>query len=121
MPADDTEAPIADLGRDTVLCALDDLADPGARGFQVGERAPMFVIRKDGAVFGYENRCPHYGTTLDWKPDMFLSVEKTEILCATHGALFRIEDGVCFAGPCPGRALTQVPLRIENGRVMLDE
>jgi len=119
MAADRPEPPIEDRGPDTVLCRLDELADPGARGFRVGARAPMFVIRKGGAVYGYENRCPHQGTTLDWKPHTFLTVDRTKIICATHGALFRIEDGYCFAGPCPGAALVPVALRIANGLVML--
>ena len=38
-----------------------------------------------------------------------------------HCALFRIEDGYCVAGPCVDRSLTPVKLRIEDGRVMLDE
>ncbi|MEE8332874.1 MAG: Rieske (2Fe-2S) protein [Alphaproteobacteria bacterium] len=116
----DPEAPIEDRGRATVLCALDDIADPGGRAFCVGDRAPMFVIRKGNTVHGYENCCPHQGTTLDWKPHTFLTVEKTEIICANHGALFRIESGKCFAGPCPGAALTPVGVRIEDGQIMLE-
>lgn len=116
----DPEAPIEDRGRATVLCALGDIADPGGRTFRVGGRAPMFVIRTGAAVHGYENRCPHQGTTLDWKAHSFLTVAKTEIICATHGALFRIADGYCFAGPCPGAALTPVAVRVEHGRVMLE-
>lgn len=119
MPWDEPEDPIPDRGRETVLCRLDDIADPGGRGFRVGERAPLFVIRKGNAVFGYENCCPHQGTTLDWKPHTFLTVDRTEIICATHGALFRIEDGYCVAGPCPGASLTPVAVRVENGQVML--
>ena len=40
-----------DLGRDTVLCALSDIADPGGRGFRIRGRNPIFVIRKDGALY----------------------------------------------------------------------
>ena len=87
------EPPIEDRGRDTVLCKFEDISDPGGHGFRVGGRAPMFVIRRAGAVHGFENVCPHQGTTLDWKPHSFLTVDKTGIICATHGALFCIEDG----------------------------
>lgn len=121
MTLPEADPPIADRGRDTVLCALAELADPGGRGFRIEGRAPMFVIRTGGTVRGYENRCPHRGMPLDWKPHTFLTVEKTEIMCATHGALFRIADGECFAGPCPGARLAPVPVRIENGMVMLSE
>ena len=36
------------------------------------------------------------------------------ILCATHGALFRIEDGHCLSGPCVGESLTPLPVSIEG-------
>lgn len=102
-----------------MLCRIDDIADPGAKGFEIEGRAPLFVVRHRDRLFGYVNICPHMRTTLDWKPDAFLNFEKTLILCATHGALFRIEDGYCVAGPCPGRSLAPVALRVEDGKVIL--
>ena len=111
----------ADTGRGTVLCRLDDLADPGGRGFQLGTREALFVIRSGGRVFGYVNVCPHQGLALDWKPDVFLSVDKRTIQCANHGARFAIETGKCIAGPCVGGALKPVRLRLADGAVTLDE
>jgi len=103
-----------------VLCRLDEIADPGSRGFRVGERDALFVVRCGESVFGYVNICPHAGTPLDWKEGVFLTVGKDLIQCATHGARFDIASGTCVAGPCPGRHLTRVALRIEDGLVMLD-
>lgn len=80
----------------------------------------MFVVRRGADVFGYVNSCPHQGLPLDWKPDVFLTIDKQQIQCANHGARFDIASGACVAGPCPGRALRTVRLRIENGMVMLD-
>ncbi len=111
---------IEDNGRDTALCPLDDIPDPGGRGFRVGAREAMLVIRRGGEVFGYVNVCPHMGLPLDWKPDVFLSVDKALIQCANHGARFELATGSCVAGPCPGGRLRPVALRIENGLVMLD-
>lgn len=116
------ETPITeDKGTDTVLCSLDELEDPGSREFHVGRRERMFVIRKEGEVFGYMNLCPHQGTTLDWKPDAFLTIEKDYIMCATHGALFEKETGACVWGPCQGRMLAPIKVRLDDGLVMLDE
>ena len=116
------EPPIlADKGRDTVLCALDDIEDPGGKGFRVGRRERLFVIRDGDQVYGYMNLCPHQGTPLDWKPDAFLTVEKDYILCATHGAIFEKDTGVCVWGPCQGRRLGPVKIRVQDGTVMLDE
>ena len=78
-------------------------------------------MRKGGQVRGFVNRCPHAGNPLNWKPDRFLNRDGDQILCNSHGALFRIDDGVCVGGPCPGEALEPVTLRVEDGRVVADE
>ncbi|NIR29242.1 MAG: Rieske 2Fe-2S domain-containing protein [Gammaproteobacteria bacterium] len=105
------------------LCRLRDIHDPGSRGFRVecgGKAVSIFVVRRGDAVYGYVNCCPHTGVNLDWLPGQFLDPEGALIVCATHGALFRIEDGYCVGGPCAGDSLRRVPLRIEQGQVMLD-
>jgi nitrite reductase/ring-hydroxylating ferredoxin subunit len=105
------------------LCRLDEIADPGSRGFSVvirGHAESIFLIRKGEAVFGYRNRCPHAGSPLDWMPDQFLNLDKDYIQCATHAALFRIEDGRCVAGPCRGDVLNALPLAVDKGEIFLD-
>ena len=106
------------------LCRLDELADPGSREFKWGAGIwplELFAVRKGGRVTGFVNRCPHAGNPLNWRPDRFLNREGDLILCNSHGALFRTDDGVCVGGPCPGEALEAVPLRVEDGRVVADE
>ncbi len=39
---------------------------------------------------------------LNWTPDRFLDLERKQIICATHGAVFCIDDGLCVGGPCKG-------------------
>jgi nitrite reductase/ring-hydroxylating ferredoxin subunit len=113
--------PIEDKGPGTVLCPLGNLPDPGGKGFQVGARERFFVIRRGEAVYGYVNICPHQGVTLDWRPDTFLTYDKSLIQCSTHGAVFEIDTGLCVAGPCVRRRLAPVRVRVENGVVVLDE
>lgn len=106
----------------TRLCALADLAEPGAKGFTFGagsERFDMFVVRTGGMVRGWLNTCPHNFTTLEFVPDKFLTRDAGRILCSTHGAQFRLDDGVCVLGPCLGQALTPLPIRVEDGMVMM--
>jgi len=106
-----------------VLCALEEIDDPGSREFSWGEGAwPLgfFVVRKGDGVFGFVNRCPHAGNALNWQPDRFLTREHDLILCNSHGARFRITDGVCVSGPCPGASLEPVTLRIEAGQIVAD-
>ena len=95
------------------VCRLDDIADPGARGFDL-ETAEgvlsVIVVRLGQSVHGYINRCPHQGTPLETFPDRFLSRDGTELICSTHGARFRAENGVCTTGPCKGSRLRPAPL-----------
>jgi nitrite reductase/ring-hydroxylating ferredoxin subunit len=109
-------------GHGRVLCALDEPKGPGIRGFQavlVGEALDVFVVRRGDSAYGYRNRCPHAGASLDWKPDRFLDPEGSFIDCALHGALFRIEDGRCLRGPCAGEVLPSVCLGICPTRAVL--
>ena len=106
-----------------VLCRLDDIEDGQAKGFTLGkglEAREIFVVREDDQVFGYLNSCPHLGTPLNWQGDRFINDASGLILCATHGALFEIEDGACVSGPCAGQALEAVPVTVDaEGRVVL--
>ncbi len=102
------------------LCAAGDIAEGAARGFAWGEgtqRQAVFVLRKDGALYAYVNACPHAGTPLDWLPDRFFDRSGAHLLCGTHGALFRPEDGFCVRGPCLGRRLSPAAIRVEAGEV----
>ena len=96
----------------TALCRADEIADGTARRFVIGSpRQNLFVARKGDALFAYWNSCPHVGTPLEWTDDEFFDVERRHLLCSTHGALFRVEDGVCIAGPCQGDRLEPYPDR----------
>jgi nitrite reductase/ring-hydroxylating ferredoxin subunit len=106
------------------LCRLEELpagAKLDALGFaekQPGQ-AGLFVIRHGGAVRVYVNRCPHRGTPLNWSPDRFVDLEREHIVCATHGAKFRVEDGECISGPCRGDRLEHVKAEVRDGVVYI--
>jgi len=107
-----------------VLCRLDELDNPGSRGFVMlrdGEEEEIFVIRDGDEAFGYVNVCPHRFLPLNWKPDVFLNFQKTRILCVVHAATFDMRDGSCLGGPCPGQGLETITLRIDNGVIRLVE
>ncbi len=101
------------------LCHLDDLSDDDSRGFELPE-GNFFAVRKDGGIYVYVNSCPHIGVPLEWQPDQFLDCEKSLIQCATHGALFRIENGECVAGPCLTKFLQSVTYTISEGNIFID-
>ena len=100
------------------LCAVEDIENPGSKGFR-NEKGHLFAVRRDDEVYVYENSCPHLGINLEWHENQFLDMEKRLIQCATHGALFLMDTGECIAGPCPGDKLTAIPSEIRDGAVYL--
>lgn len=112
---------MSDARRQLDLCALTDIPDPGSRGFEFGDgeeqRLRLFVVRKDGVLAAYRNRCPHTGAPLEWLPDQFLDIDNSFIQCSIHGALFRPEDGYCVRGPCAGGSLERLELAVVRGRL----
>ena len=81
--------------------------------FQDGTMVQGFVVRFNGKVFGYKNRCTHVGINLDWGNGKFFNSNKKFLICSTHGALYNPVDGACHAGPCNGNGLTKLNI-VEN-------
>jgi nitrite reductase/ring-hydroxylating ferredoxin subunit len=105
------------INREWAVAKLGALADPGALEFSVGNGDwPFrgFLVRQHGKVYAYTNVCPHQRHPLNLTPNGFFSVDKTALLCASHGATFKPETGECIGGPCVGKSLTQVATRIED-------
>ena len=104
-----------------VLCRLEDIPDGEGRGFDVeSDGNDIFVVRQGQRIRGYVNSCPHTDAPLDWVENQFMSLDKSHILCGTHAAEFRIEDGYCVLGPCRGQSLAPVALSVRDGEVVLD-
>lgn len=107
-----------------VLCRVEDLTDPPSKAFMLrfddGEEVEFFVVRKGEEAFAYLNDCPHQLLPLNWKDDVFLTLDQTRILCVMHGATFKIETGEVLSGPMPGNcALTAVPIVVTDGEIRL--
>ena len=115
-------------GNRRVLCHVDEIGEAG-KGFILEKvyednpdaKMPIFVIPGDGdgALHCYMNVCPHQGTHLELKPDTFLDVDRKLILCSTHWALFRKEDGYCVKGPCVGKSLRPLPVTLDDDGMVL--
>jgi nitrite reductase/ring-hydroxylating ferredoxin subunit len=105
------------------LCRIEDIPDGGARGFAVegaGFAQRIVVARRGDMIYGYVNSCPHALSRLDYTPGTFMDETGGHLYCDSHGALFRIEDGVCVEGPCIGEALPPARVVAVDGRVCLD-
>lgn len=107
-----------------LLCAAAEIPEGKGRGFVFGggtDREAVFVIRWQGVFRGYRNQCPHIGSPLDWPENRFFDAAGRHLMCRTHGATFRPEDGVCVAGPCVGQVLVPVALRREYRDIFMIE
>ena len=105
----------------TPLAAMDDIA-PGAAKVLSYRDGPLrfeaFLQRIGDEIFAYENSCPHARLPLDVVEGRFLDVSKQFLLCANHGARFRVRDGFCVSGPCKGQYLRSLPIRIMGRRII---
>lgn len=109
--------------RPVALCPLETIPDGQARGFAIpaGDEGTvrLLVARRGGTVHGYRNACPHVGVPLDWTEDRFMAPDGVHLICGTHGALFRVEDGYCVAGPCKGRSLAPLSVTVDAAGMVI--
>ncbi|MDQ6987529.1 MAG: Rieske 2Fe-2S domain-containing protein [Mariprofundaceae bacterium] len=85
-----------------------------------GQQEDAFIVRTNGALHAYINRCPHAGTTLDWLPGRFFCADGIALVCQTHGAMFAAAGGARLSGPCDS-GLTPLPTREHDGQVQVPD
>jgi len=110
---------VADSER--LICAAEALVDSGrAVRFDVeyfGERTPAFVVRYEGRVYGYLNRCGHLPMELDWREGEVFDLDGRDLICSTHGATYAADSGKCLGGPCGRTPLVQLSVEERDGKV----
>lgn len=103
------------------LCAAASIEERGhAFVFDVlhfGQTARAFVVRFEGRLVCYLNRCVHVPTEMDWQPGEFLDSGREFILCSIHGAAYDPRDGRCAGGPCGRGKLTPLLVEERDGQV----
>lgn len=78
-----------------------------------------FVINFGGRYFAYINNCAHAGTPLDWWPNEFFTPDLRFLTCRTHGSLYQPATGKCAGGPCAGRGLAPLQVKMSDGWVVV--
>jgi nitrite reductase/ring-hydroxylating ferredoxin subunit len=107
-------APIGDLAREARAVPL----DPDELGYR---REVIVLLDERGEPRAYLNRCAHIPIPIDAGSRDFFDRDRTHLRCNTHGALYRLSDGFCIAGPCIGRSLLALPVRLDDdGWVLLE-
>lgn len=89
------------------------------RGADGRPREALVLIGSDGEPRAYLNRCRHLPVPIDGGSKQYLTRGGEYLLCGTHGALFRRDDGMCVAGPCLNLALESLQVLEENGMLYL--
>lgn len=110
----------------TLLARVDDIPAEN-NGLEVefgtGDLAFRVVLFRVGeSVRAYVNECPHLRIPFNIQPEVFCVYEidgQCDLMCAHHSALFHLEDGRCYDGPCAGDRLCPVPVVIEAGEVRI--
>ncbi len=109
-------------GQATWRCAADALGPGETATFDLrvhGKLVRGFLVNHRGAHVAYVNRCPHAGTPLDAWPNEFFTEDGQYLICATHGAVFVPDTGVCVEGPCPGARLEPLSLAREGALLVV--
>jgi nitrite reductase/ring-hydroxylating ferredoxin subunit len=105
----------------TALCAVAEVPATGGKEVVLGEGDYAFrvlLLRWNGGIRAFRNRCAHVHIPLNYEPDTF-HVFDDVLMCAHHGAMFRIGSGECFDGPCERSSLTIVPVAVRDGVVVV--
>lgn len=85
-----------------------------------GEEREAFLLRHQGELRAWLNRCTHRSLPLDLGEGTFF--DAGALRCLAHGATFGPLDGKCGSGPCPkGSGLTAVEVREEGGMIFVCE
>jgi nitrite reductase/ring-hydroxylating ferredoxin subunit len=107
-----------------LIARIDDIP---SRGTQFTYREGPFDERgillrlSDGTVRAYKNECRHLPMPLDDRePGDLWDPSGAFLVCNSHGARYRSQDGRCVSGPCEGSHLKSLPIVVRNGHVYLE-
>lgn len=109
------------MSNDIYICAAK-AVEEGGKGVRFpvqvwGDATTGFVVRYDGQLHAYLNRCAHVPIELDWEKGVFFESGGLYIMCSTHGAIYVPETGFCAGGPCKGGRLRKIALTERDGNV----
>jgi nitrite reductase/ring-hydroxylating ferredoxin subunit len=100
----------------TRLCAAGEVIEGRGKEIVFGEGKDSFRIvlfRLGQRVLAFHNCCPHFSLPLNYEPELFHLLGNGVLMCAHHAAMFYLEDGTCFDGPCAGARLTPIGLSLD--------
>lgn len=105
------------------IAALDDIpADGVLFDYKEGPFDEQgILLRTADGVVAFKNECRHLPMRLDDRePAEIWDEHRRYLVCNSHGARYRPEDGLCVSGPCEGSHLKALPVVVQNGEVYLE-
>jgi nitrite reductase/ring-hydroxylating ferredoxin subunit len=75
------------------------------------------LLRWRGALYAYQDRCPHWSASLGEDGEIFDARSGT-LVCQMHGARFELDSGLCILGPCMGDRLEKFHIEVDEGRAV---
>ncbi len=85
-----------------------------------GQQVEAFLANAEGHIVAYQNVCRHIPVSLDYGDGEIFSPDWKFFQCRTHGAKYEPRTGVCVDGPCAGRRLKPVAIRIADNAVWVE-
>ncbi len=85
--------------------------------FSYGKGRPKregFIVRYRGRLYAYRNECRHIPMSMDWVENRFLSRDGRHLQCASHGALYELDSGLCVWGPPEGQSLHALEMELRG-------
>jgi len=110
------------MGEDMIRICVSEAVIEGGKGVRFpvmvgGEARTGFVVRYNGVIRGWLNRCAHVPIELDWAEGEFFESGGDYLMCSTHGAIYAPDTGVCAGGPCRGGRLRAIAVAEQAGQV----
>jgi nitrite reductase/ring-hydroxylating ferredoxin subunit len=112
------------MTKNIIILKSEDLKDD-AKGLRfslptLGEFVTGFVVRFHGKPYAYVNQYAHVPVELDWNEGDFFTVQKDYLICSTHGAHYRPDNGFCIMGPCKGKSLKSIQVTEQNQELIIN-
>lgn len=82
-----------------------------------GRDEECLIVRFDGKVFAYINRCVHMPRRLDCEQNRVFDETGRYLRCSMHGIVYTPETGTSVSAMCEGDQLRAVGVYEENGEV----
>ena len=107
-----------------LIARIDEIPQWGLKfSYTVADQPQEGILLRlaNGEVRAFKNECKHLPMRLDERePHTYWDAAGEQLHCSSHGARFRVEDGLCISGPCAGDHLTRLPVRVIDGQIALD-